>query len=97
MRLKEFLYPDESDDRREAAAYDRMLRDLLASSWFLGACICQYRQQLPEFPWYAPRPKEGRMGVRNADYSERPNLQATFRSLHKKVYDLHQRRVRGSR
>ena len=65
MREREFVYADEANDEREAQAYRDMYQSLMASPWFLGGCVCEYRQKLPNNAHYSPRPKEGRMGVRN--------------------------------
>jgi len=88
MRKLEFVYSDQADDRLEAAEYERMYRALLASPWFLGSCVCEYRQKLPGNPEYSPRPKEGRLGVRNADYTERKPILAAFRKLHFSRYAI---------
>jgi hypothetical protein len=87
MRLREFVYPEEADDRAEAADYERMYRTLLASPWFLGGSVCEYRRRLSSLA-YAPRPGDGRIGVRHADYRERQALLEVYRKLHFSKYRL---------
>lgn len=65
-----------------------MRLSLAGSPWYLGGCVCQYQDRLPEFPWYSPRPREARTGVRNPDYTDRPALVARFRALHFAKYGL---------
>jgi hypothetical protein len=87
MRLREFIYPEEADDQAEAAGYESMYRNLLASPWFLGGAVCEYRRRLSTFA-YSPRAGDGRVGVRNANYTERPALLAAYRTLHFAKYGL---------
>ena len=63
MRVTEFVYADQADDDREAADYERMFRSLLASPWFLGGCVCEYRAKMPTSPFYSPRPDQPRTGI----------------------------------
>ncbi|MEO7650408.1 MAG: hypothetical protein ABIZ80_08055 [Bryobacteraceae bacterium] len=97
MREREFIFADEANDEREAQSYREMYQSLTASPWFLGGCICEYRQKLPNNPNYSPRPKEGRMGVRNADYTDRPALLAAFRDLHSRKYLLREELLKRDR
>ena len=73
-------------DRTEAVLYREMFEALLASPWFLGGTVCEYRPRIPEFAWYAEDPDVPRSGVRRADYSERDPLFATFQELHARKY-----------
>ena len=88
MRRQEFNYPGEATDEQEAAAYETLFRSLIGSPWFLGCTTCEYHTQRSEFPWYARLPEIGRLGLRQADYSDRPALLATLRRLHAKKYEL---------
>jgi hypothetical protein len=88
MRAKEFTYAEEADDRAEARNYGRMYRSLLASPWFLGSAICQYRDQLPRSPYYSPRPGTPRVGIRHLDFTDRPPMLACYRELHSQKYAL---------
>ena len=97
MREREFVYADEANDEREAQTYRDMYQSLMSSPWFLGGCVCEYRQKLPGNAHYSPRPKEGRVGVRNFDYSERPALLAAFRDLHSRKYLLREELLRRDR
>lgn len=95
MRPAEFNYAGELGEAEEARRYEEMWTRLLGSKWFLGATVCEYRQQRPEFPWYARRPELGRLGVRNADYSERPAVAETLRRLHETKYEARLRLLAG--
>jgi hypothetical protein len=87
MRPCEFNYGvDPAADETEAREYRRMLEALLASPWFLGGTVCEYRPRIPEFGWYTPEPGRARTGVRRADYSERDPLFATYQTVHHHKY-----------
>ncbi|HTO02911.1 MAG TPA: hypothetical protein VL069_04380 [Opitutus sp.] len=87
MRPCEFNYASGLEaDRTEAARYREMFETLLASPWFLGGTVCEYRPRIPEFTWYAEDPAMPRSGVRRADYSERDPLFATFQEVHARKY-----------
>jgi hypothetical protein len=94
MRRREFVFPEEADDEGEAADYERMYRALLASPWFLGGAVCEYRPRVGILE-YGPRPGQARTGVRNADYSEREALLAVFRRLHGSKYALRDAALAG--
>jgi len=87
MRPCEFNYVSGPEaDRNEATRYREMFETLLASPWFLGGTVCEYRPRIPEFAWYAEDPTVPRSGVRRADYSERDPLFATFQEVHARKY-----------
>lgn len=84
MRPLEFNYIDNTNDEIEALVYEKMLSSLTKNKWFLGATVCEYHTQAPAFPWYAQR-IEARLGIRNADYSDRPLLIKIYKKLHFKI------------
>jgi hypothetical protein len=87
MRPREFNYGEgPAVDRAEAEQYRRMFDDLLASRWFLGGTVCEYRPRRPDFRWYAEHPTDARTGVRRADYTEREPLLAAYREVHGRKY-----------
>jgi hypothetical protein len=94
MRQREFIYPEEADDQAEAADYERMYRTLLASPWFLGGSVCEYRRRLSTLH-YSPRVGDGRVGVRHADYTERAALLSAYRKLHFRKYQLRLEALQG--
>lgn len=85
MRPREFNYTSSTTDESESVIYERMFHSLIRSPWFLGSTICEYHTKLPAYPWYAERLKEGRLGIRNADYSDRKLLIETYKKLHSKL------------
>ena len=95
MRRQEFIFPEEADDRAEAEDYERMYSALLASPWFLGGSVCEYRPRIGTLE-YGPRPGQARTGVRNADYSERAALLAVYRKLHAARYALRAAALAGA-
>lgn len=88
MRLQEFNYADEVAETQEATAYERLFRDLIGSPWLLGITVCEYQTRSPEFAVYARRLDTGRLGLRHADYTERPELLQTMKRLHVQKYAL---------
>lgn len=87
MRPCEFNYCAGAEvDSDEATRYREMFGRLLASPWFLGGTVCEYRPRIPEFSWYAQDPTAPRSGVRRADFSERDPLFATFQDVHGRKY-----------
>jgi hypothetical protein len=88
MRVREFTYSEQADDEAEAKSYREMFRSLVASPWFLGGSICEYRDKLPGNPFYSPRPKQARTGIRHPDFSERAALLHQYMALHAEKYTL---------
>ena len=98
MRLREFVYVDETDDLREGAAYEEMFTSLLASKWFLGGCLCEYQGGQMRTQSYPPRAHVARSGIRNPDFTERGPLHTCFKRLHGTKHRLRLgalRQVRG--
>ena len=97
MRPCEFNYrTGPAADQTEAGSYRAMFETLLASPWFLGGTVCEYRPRIPEFSWYAEEPTTPRSGVRRADYSERDPLFATFQELHASKHRARLARLGGA-